>query len=132
LTKKPIGEISKNYKLFTVTGWDGEIYRRIEACLSVSATLRNAHPEQSGINELIEEHLNTTFTYSQQDRSSLNAILRKVCHPISLSGSIVDHLLLEAAESFPCLKSFDNGWVTLNFIKMELRRTVAQHRKKKA
>jgi hypothetical protein len=39
-------------------------------------------------------------------------------------------VLPKIKEDFPCLALYENNWVTIDFIKIVLRKTVAEHRKK--
>ncbi|RDB26526.1 hypothetical protein Hypma_005643 [Hypsizygus marmoreus] len=68
---------------------------------------------QSSVNALVEEHLNTTVPFSQQQEAKLNTV-----HSI-------------ASNTFPQLAAFQAEWVTTELIKIELRRTVQKFSRKK-
>jgi hypothetical protein len=45
------------------------------------------------------------------------------------SSIIANAVLAKIKEDFPCLAPYENNWVTIDFIKLVLRKTVAEHRK---
>ncbi|RDB14926.1 hypothetical protein Hypma_016148 [Hypsizygus marmoreus] len=73
---------------------------------------------QSSVNALVEEHLNTTVPFSQQQEAKLNTV-----HSIVSLGT--------RFEQFPQLAAFQAEWVTTELIKIELRRTVQKFSRKK-
>lgn len=88
LIKKPVGEVSKAYKLPDVSGLDDATYKKIEVPPFLFLFLIRTHcymsptTYQRYINGLIATHLETTATYTQQDRAALNTVLREVSNCI--------------------------------------------------
>ncbi|RDB22505.1 hypothetical protein Hypma_010159 [Hypsizygus marmoreus] len=102
----PIPKPTGNFNLKAATKLSNNVFADIQVGTHLSYRIRShvayIRLTQSSLNALVEEHLDTTVPFSQQQEARLNVV-----HNVALN-------------TFPQLSAFQAEWVTTELIKIEL------------
>lgn len=79
---------------------------------------------------LIEEHLDTTKCASSQDHALLRVVRDKVSRP--QMAIVREFIIFQAVDAFPDLENYEGFWPLNDMIMMRLKYTSGRARQKKA